>query len=71
MTNPDSDPHYKKSVHAMIESQTYNPEAKEVSPKESIGITDGGKGEVLMESYRKDVSRPGEVRKAIDIEIGD
>lgn len=71
MSNPHYDgADYGRSVRGMELSQTLDPEASKVPPQDSMQPVDGIKGEVILNTYRQDVAKPGEVRNEIIVNIG-
>lgn len=61
---------FGNSVRHMVREQTQNPQAAENPAMELPNGMDGQKGDVILEAFRADVARPGEVARPIKINAG-
>jgi type IV pilus biogenesis protein CpaD/CtpE len=70
--NPRQDPEFGNSVRAMVEAQTFDPEAARNPPEAAPAAGDGQRLENVVGGYRKDVARGVEdVRRDIVINVGE
>ena len=68
---PSTDAEFGSSVRAMVDAQTYNPDAARNPPEAAPSSGDGQRLENVVGGYRKDVARGVEdVRRDIVINVG-
>ena len=68
---PRADADFGNSVRAMVDAQTYNPDAARNPPEAAPTAGDGQRLENVVGGYRKDVARGVEdVRRDIVINVG-
>jgi type IV pilus biogenesis protein CpaD/CtpE len=68
MTRLEED--FGNSVRHMVRVQTYNPEAAERPSTEPPTEMDGERAGAVLEAYRTEVGKPGEVDKPLIINVG-
>ncbi len=61
---------FGKSVRHMVKAQTLNPQAAENPATDLPSGIDGQKGDAILEAFRADVAKPGEVAKPIKVNAG-
>jgi hypothetical protein len=59
------------SAQALIDEQTFNPQATEENGTAIQSSLDGVTGVNILSKYRSDVSTPTEAKKTINVNIGD
>ncbi|WP_271271347.1 hypothetical protein [Aliamphritea hakodatensis] len=63
-------PELGSSVRAMTEQQTYNPAATQQNASRDGNSLDGESGVHILRTYRQAVGQPREVKKEIQVNIG-
>ena len=69
-TAPAYEREFGASVRSMITSQTYNPRAGLDAQDQEVPTADGAKTEMVLREYRKDVAKPKDVTKDMQINVG-
>lgn len=61
---------FGNSVRHMIQAQIHDPQAAANPPVDPPMNLDGAKADNILKSYRKDVSKPEQIEKPLQITIG-
>jgi hypothetical protein len=58
------------SAQALVDEQTYNPQAAEENGTALHSTLDGATGVNILSTYRRDISKPKEVKNTIHVNVG-